>query len=149
MQMNFYSFEYSYQNESVVFQSQWLVIFDSRLLSSWSWWQQISRSLCKNALSKWDIDVSSWSTSFSDKRRQKMWNEFFRNSSQKLLWWLKRSHCWKGKRLLFCLNYPTHQTFRMYLSGKRKRAESWSQESKYASSSTPVRRSACDPMGDS
>ena len=63
MQMNFYSFDYSYQKESVVFQSQWLVILDPRLLSCWSWWQQIF--LQKGTVKIWDIDVS-WSTSFSD-----------------------------------------------------------------------------------
>ena len=64
MQMNFYSFDYSYQKESVVFQSEWLVIFDPRLLSCWSWWQQIPSP--KSTVKLWDDDVSSWSTSFSD-----------------------------------------------------------------------------------
>ena len=65
MQMNFDSFENSYQKEAVVFQSQWLVIFDPRLPSCWSWWQQVC--LQKGTVKIWDIDVSSWSTSFSDK----------------------------------------------------------------------------------
>ena len=65
MQMNFYSFDDSYQKESVVFQSEWLVIFDPRLLSCWSWWQQIPSP--KSTVKLWDDDVSSWSTSLSDK----------------------------------------------------------------------------------
>ena len=71
MQMNFYSFEYSYQKESAVLQSQWLVIFDPTLLSRWSWWQQIS--LQKGTVKIRDIDVSSWSMSLSDKCGKRFW----------------------------------------------------------------------------
>ena len=59
MQMNFYSFEYSFQKESGVLQSEWLVIFHARLLRCWSWRQQIP--LQKGIVKLWDIDVSSWS----------------------------------------------------------------------------------------